>query len=72
MQMNLHLFASQSLLQTPFSENLPPSVMLADSLSCSDDDDGSNGELMYTIESGNTDTVFEIRDDGTRVHSTSS
>ena len=46
-------------------ENLPPSVMLADSLSCSDDDDGSNGELMYTIESGNTDTVFEIRDDGT-------
>ena len=45
-------------------EDLPPPQILSESLSCSDDDEGQNGNITYSIESGNEDMPFEVASDG--------
>ena len=56
-----------SSLQESFSlaESIEPSALVFQRLTCSDDDEGSNGQIAYTIESGNVDGIFEIQTDGT-------
>ena len=46
------------------SENLGPNQFLSSSLSCSDMDEGSFGQLMFTITSGNVNDTFTVQNDG--------
>ena len=45
-------------------EALPPGQLLTPALSCTDDDLGSNGEIVFSITSGNEGGDFEILMDG--------
>ena len=47
------------------AESIEPSGLVFQQLSCSDGDEGSNGQISYTIESGNIGDIFDIRADGT-------
>ena len=54
-------------IQESFSlaESIEPNALVFQQLSCSDNDEGSNGQIVYTIESGNIENIFEIQTDGT-------
>ena len=45
-------------------ENLSPNQMLSQQLNCSDGDLGSNGEIQFTILSGNIGNAFTIHNNG--------
>ena len=55
---------SQSSITTEIQEGLAAGQTFSPSLSCTDDDLGSNGVIVFTIESGNDDGAFEILPDG--------
>lgn len=55
---------NQLSLTTQVQEGLPAGQVLSQALSCTDDDIGSNGELIFTISSGNEDGAFEVLEDG--------
>ena len=55
---------SQLSLTTQIQEGLSAGQVLSQALSCTDDDIGSNGELVFTISSGNEDDTFEVFDGG--------
>ena len=46
-------------------ESIDPSEIIFQRLLCTDDDQGSNGQLFYNISSGNLGDVFQILNDGT-------
>lgn len=54
---------SNSIITT-IREDLPPPQVLSESLVCSDDDEGRNGNITYSIEAGNENVAFEVFDDG--------
>ena len=45
-------------------ENLSPNQLLSQQLNCSDGDLGSNGEIRFTILSGNTGNAFTVHNNG--------
>ena len=45
-------------------EALQPPQLLSESLSCSDEDEGSNGNIMYRIETGNENLAFGVSNNG--------
>ena len=45
-------------------EGLPAGQVLTPSLSCTDDDIGSNGEIVFNIVSGNDEDAFQVFSDG--------
>ena len=49
---------------TTIQEDLPQHQILSESLLCSDNDVGQNGNISYSIESGNEKMSFEVLDDG--------
>ena len=53
-----------SLLTAVLAEDLPPNRVLSPSLNCSDQDRGPNGELTFTITSGNNAGAFSILGSG--------
>ena len=56
---------SSVLIIASIAESLSPNQSLSQQLSCSDDDEGPNGNIVFTIQSGNEGNVFEILDNGT-------
>ena len=54
----------QVTITAQIQEGLPAGQLLTPSLSCSDDDIGSNGEVVFSIVSGNEGDVFEVQSDG--------
>ena len=46
------------------AESVAPGVILDDKIQCSDEDLGSNGEISYTITSGDASNTFSVLDDG--------
>ena len=58
---------SSILIVTSIAENLSPNQSLSQQLSCSDADEGTNGDIIFTIQSGNEGNVFEILADGSIV-----
>ena len=54
----------QSSITIQIQEGLPAGQMLTPSLSCTDDDLGSNGDIVFSIVSGDEDGTFEILLDG--------
>ena len=49
---------------TTIREDLVPPQVLSESLLCSDNDEGQNGNITYRIEAGNENMPFEVLDDG--------
>ena len=58
---------SSVLIITSIAESLSPNQSLSQQLSCSDNDEGPNGNIVFTIQSGNEGNVFETRNDGSIV-----
>ena len=54
-------------ITTTIREALLPPQSLSESLICSDDDEGPNGNVTYRIEGGNDNLDFEVSDDGSVV-----
>ena len=46
------------------AENLVPNQLLSERLTCSDEDDGSNGEIVFRIRNGNEEDALDILSDG--------
>ena len=54
----------QSSVTAQIQEALPAGQLLTPSLSCTDDDLGSNGDITFSILSGNEEDAFEVLPDG--------
>ena len=55
---------AQPSITAQIREGLPPGQVLTPSLSCTDEDIGSNGEIQFTIVSGDEDNAFAVLSDG--------
>ena len=53
---------TSTLFTKSITESVSPSIVEPINLGCTDSDQGSNGDLLYTITSGNVDDVFSISD----------
>ena len=53
-----------TFISTSIPEGLDSNQLLSEQLSCSDDDEGSNGDIIYNIVTGNVGNAFEVLTDG--------
>ena len=56
-----------TFITTSIAENLAPNQLLSERLSCSDNDDGSNGDIVFRIRNGNEDDALDILSNGSIV-----
>ena len=54
----------QPLITTQIMEGLSAGQLLTTALACTDDDIGSNGDIVFEIVSGNNDNAFQIHPNG--------
>ena len=56
-----------AFITTSIAESLAPNQFLSERVSCSDNDDGSNGDIVFRIQTGNEENSLDILSDGSIV-----